>query len=1123
MSEQDDTTRKKANRYFFTKVAFNAFLMILGAVLIALFLRQMQRQAALQKQEVNSQQALEEAVETLGKNAQDAEELTQIFHDGNQDMLRDLCDMFGSGLMDYLTDEDNETRAAVFEDIIERAGLEYLFVMSTDRKILICPNPALTGTDVVEYRLLSLENASKLILGTEGLYGKISPVAEHNSRGHFYFYSTLMNYNGEPIVLILGTDASVLDVQLGSLKDIGVVLSRAAVGNDGFMFAVDRGRGSFLYYKNGSEDLTGRMAAETGLSEAALVNGYSGIETINGIRYYCVSKEYKGDVIISAVAQTEKLFINDRYVLFWSIMGFVLVMLLCLIYAVIVRNDFVRHAVDTEKKYFRRKNGSVLILDKSIFKKVFPLMFIGVVLVFCISFYTQTLLEIHEAIEDSRLALTEVTGRYQESIENRGIITKYYDNRFLSKAKLLAFLLEEDPSVLNESTDRYYTAYDENGSRYYLKDDEGNHLRSVGSSEKLKELCASNDIESIYVFNSDGRTIATNSDLWHFTISHNEKDQSYPFLEVLDGRRDAFVQEAMVSDVGEPSQYLGVAFHYYTTAGADGNTQYVSHYAYENQNANGAVTAHRSMLQIGLDQEISKRLLASTDTGYILSSDTLSGGFIVLFDSSEDHVCLWSPREASIGLKASELGVSPKAFTGADYYGFTRINGVRYFAFFRYVEGYFIATAMPKSGMFTSRAIIAAITALTSLILILFLSATVTFTSEEEEHLYATMSESQAKKGFESAIFNIILPSGKMASTVKAAARWDNKRVPWSEKNPEQKLLQLISILAGILIAYVIVTVIGVNYFFAEDSVIKYILSGDWDRGANVFAYSACFLVMVMIGVAVALFRIPVRIVTSLVGARGETIGHLLLSVLKYGGVIGGLFYCLYLLGIDSSSLLASAGILSLVIGLGAQSLIKDILAGIFIVFEGEFRVGDIVTINGYRGTVMDIGLRTTKIMGVDGNIKIYNNSEISGVLNMTKEASIAITRISIEYGQDLDYVEAVLNRDMPAIRENNPQIIAGPVYRGVGELADSGVELVITCSCAEADIIAVTRYMNKEILQIFYRNGINVPFPNVTISNLTTDDRKTMADFKEKKGGEKELSEGEQAALEQLQQIEPQ
>ena len=75
--------------------------------------------------------------------------------------------------------------------------------------------------------------------------------------------------------------------------------------------------------------------------------------------------------------------------------------------------------------------------------------------------------------------------------------------------------------------------------------------------------------------------------------------------------------------------------------------------------------------------------------------------------------------------------------------------------------------------------------------------------------------------------------------------------------------------------------------------------------------------------------------------------------------------------------------IIRYIVGLGAQSLIKDIIAGIFIVFEGEFRVGDIVTIKEFRGTVLDIGLRTTKIMGMDGNIKIYNNSEISGITNV--------------------------------------------------------------------------------------------------------------------------------------------
>ena len=204
----------------------------------------------------------------------------------------------------------------------------------------------------------------------------------------------------------------------------------------------------------------------------------------------------------------------------------------------------------------------------------------------------------------------------------------------------------------------------------------------------------------------------------------------------------------------------------------------------------------------------------------------------------------------------------------------------------------------------------------------------------------------------------------------------------------------MVTAVIALLLFYVIITIAGADKIFGESSIIRFILSGAWDRGNNIFAWSSCALVFITIIIGVELFRIPVRITTSLLGARGETIGHLLLSVVKYGGAIGGLFYCLYLLGIDSSKLLASAGILSLIIGLGAQSLIKDIIAGIFIVFEGDFRVGDIVTIANYRGTVMDIGLRTTKILGADGNIKIYNNSEISGILNMTQEASYAFCNI---------------------------------------------------------------------------------------------------------------------------------
>ena len=1093
----EEKVRKKANRYFFLKVAFNAILMILGAVIISIFLTQMQHQTALVKQRENNMQSLSDAVAIMESNSADAKELSAIFHDGNQDMLDDLKELFQSGLFDYLTLADTATRSEAFADIVERSGVDYLFVMYNDGRVAVAPYEQLTGKSLVTEGYLSAENLVRLVEGTKKANGSVVPVTEKNAYGQFYFYSMPYSYRGSSFTMVLGADVADLDVQINSLTDVSVVLKRAVVGNNGFLFAVDKADSTFIYYENGKEVLTGRNALEAGLSEAALQDGYSGIEYINGVKYYCSSRTYRSSTVICAVADTEEIYANDKYVVFWSITSFVLVMLLCLFYAIIVRNDFVRHEVETKKRVYKLPGGRTVNFDRSIFEKVFPLMIAGVLLIFGMCFYNQTLLEISESVDDSVVALNEVSNRYQESLVSRETIKDYYNSRFLSKAKLISYLIEEDPSVLNEDTDRVYSYYDEQGIKHYVTDDEGNLLHSVASSARLRELCEANNIDSVYIFDEDGHTIATSTPNWYFTVSHDPEAQSYDFLDILDGKKDELVQDAMMSDVGEHSQYIGVAFRYYTALDEKGDTEYVSRYEYESQNRGRKVTAHRAMLQIGLKGDLTEKIFSSTDLEYIFSTDTLSGGFIVLFDNTEDHICVYSPFEARIGMKAADIGIPDRAFMGNDYYGFTRVNGISYFQYFTFADGYYSATALPRSEMFKSRTLISAITAITSLILILILLGTVTFTTDEEEKLYETMSDAEGETGWNSAIFSIILPSGHRVSTENAAARWDNRTIRWNEKGPEQKLIMLISFIFGIIAVYIMITVLGVKVFFKEGSIIRYIISGNWDRGFNVFALSACMMVVVFVSFAEAVLKLPIRLITSLLGARGETIGHLLLSILKYGGAIGVLFYCLYLFGVDSTSLLASAGVLSLVVGLGAQSLIKDIIAGIFIVFEGEFRVGDIVTIGGYRGTVMDIGLRTTKIMGLDFNIKIFNNSEISGVLNMTKEASLAKISISIEYGQDINYVEAVLNKELPGLMKKNSNLLEEPVYIGVQELGDSGVELGVLAKCNEADIRGVERFLRKSVLEIFYENGINVPFPNVTISNLDTSDRKTMEDFK--------------------------
>ncbi len=218
---------------------------------------------------------------------------------------------------------------------------------------------------------------------------------------------------------------------------------------------------------------------------------------------------------------------------------------------------------------------------------------------------------------------------------------------------------------------------------------------------------------------------------------------------------------------------------------------------------------------------------------------------------------------------------------------------------------------------------------------------------------------------------------------------------------------------------------------------------------------------------------------------RAKTVTTLVTSFLKYFIAIVALLLILSAWGADTRSLIASAGILGLIIGLGAQSLIADILAGIFIVFEGEFQVGDIIVIDGWRGTVSEIGIRTTKVVDWGGNVRIINNSSISSVINQTKELSIAVAYISIEYGQPIPEVEIVIKNNLERIKNAIPEIVEGPFYKGVDKLNDSSVDLLFLAKCKEEDLYGVQRAMKRELKIIFDENNIGIPFPQVTISHL--------------------------------------
>lgn len=215
---------------------------------------------------------------------------------------------------------------------------------------------------------------------------------------------------------------------------------------------------------------------------------------------------------------------------------------------------------------------------------------------------------------------------------------------------------------------------------------------------------------------------------------------------------------------------------------------------------------------------------------------------------------------------------------------------------------------------------------------------------------------------------------------------------------------------------------------------------------------------------------------------RRLTIGKLANSIIKVVIWVTCVIAVLAVWGFNVGALIAGAGVLTLIVGLGMQSLIADVVAGIFLVCDGTLQVGDIVTIDGWRGTVQEIGIRNTTLINYSGDIRVANNSTIKIFVNQSREQSYPIVLISVAYEEDIEKIEKVLADNADRLKERLPRVIKGPEYLGVKELADSGVVLQFGAYCKEDDFFQVQRDINREIKILFDENNIRIPFPQVDV-----------------------------------------
>jgi small-conductance mechanosensitive channel len=226
---------------------------------------------------------------------------------------------------------------------------------------------------------------------------------------------------------------------------------------------------------------------------------------------------------------------------------------------------------------------------------------------------------------------------------------------------------------------------------------------------------------------------------------------------------------------------------------------------------------------------------------------------------------------------------------------------------------------------------------------------------------------------------------------------------------------------------------------------------------------------------------------------RARTLGPLLSNAARYlvAFIVG--VVVLQELGIDVRALMVSAGVVGLAVGLGAQSLIKDVITGFFIIFENLIAVGDVIEVGPHVGVVETVGLRVTRIRKFSGELRIVPNGELTAFGQHTSGWARAVVDVGVGYDQDVGRALGVLERVGGAFRDAHPGLVLEPpAAEGILRFGESEVTLRIHTRVDARQKASLEVELRRRVKEAFDAEGIGIPYPQRVIHLAS--DRKLLA-----------------------------
>ena len=591
--------------------------------------------------------------------------------------------------------------------------------------------------------------------------------------------------------------------------------------------------------------------------------------------------------------------------------------------------------------------------------------------------------------------------------------------------------------------------------------------------EDMQELSDELAVEYVYVFDQTGKVIVTNSPYDHYELSKDPESSSYEFRKLLNGTLYVIQDPIQDKYTGDYIQYIGFGLRDEEDL-CDGFVEI----AVDPSLRNSLVDPLR--LKMVLD----KLIIGQPENALAINKETLTvtetTGVAYQDDTIED-------------LQITENDLT-EAFTG-----FLSIDGTTYYAGVEESEDYYLIPLVERKGngkaaTVSFAVLLIGLAAMLGICLIgmfryhrhQFVREDVEEEEEKDEDDEGEDTVKDKEEEDELGVFSSFTKLFKTHDDKQFEERWKMNTEPKETQSPEKRMKSIIYKLITVLCVAVIVP--WIYYMIHPDrenelfGVITYVLMGRWQKGVNIFAVTACVYLLCGIYVITVLLNRVLYLIARISDSRVETVCLLLRNSLKYIGAIIFIYYGLSQFGVDTRTLLASAGILSLMISFGAKDLVSDVISGFFIIFEGTCKVGDFITIGNWYGTVQEIGIRTTKV-SFFADTKIFNNSSVKDIVNANGEVARMVLKVPISYEADLEKVEDVLKEELEKLTEEQiPGMVSPPQYQGVQEFGSNSLLLRIAIYTVSYKRNWAYRRLAREVRLIFARNGIEIPYEQVVV-----------------------------------------